>query len=488
MKRVLVLDDEPGFVRNMVQGLAHRSFIAEGECEPSEAVNRIKRFKPDAVLLDLAWGDFKDRTGLSLLSRIRAVWDKSKLPVFVLTATGTSMDLDQALDNGANDFFTKPFEIDELADILNRTLAVRTEPGAPATVTWKSGLIGQSEKIITLLKKIRLFAESRQNLLFTGETGTGKSLAAEIYYHYSKKWCSGPFASIQLNAINPNLLEAELFGTKKGAFSGAVNRPSLIEKAHGGVVFLDEIGTLDYNSQSKLLHFIEKKEITPVGSTGKSLKMDVVILTATNLNLLKLVKAGKFREDLYARLFDIELPALRDHLGDIPMLVEHFKDEWNFENHNHLERRIQTVSPGVMELFQTLTWPRNVRELRDCVREGARNAIAGEIMIKDVEAFIKRREIFGRDRGPARDDRAASGNLNPAQQTPVFNMDVPYKRFENEIIPAIQKAYYEFHLHRHQGKVKQAASAMGFKHHQQLSEIIRRHHISKIGETTSHED
>lgn len=482
MKRILVLDDEPGFVKNVVQGLSNRSFMAEGESESIRALERIRAFQPDAILLDLAWGDFKDRTGLSLLKEIRKNWRKSILPVFILTATGTSMDLDQALDNGANDFFTKPFEIDELAELLTRTLSEPAKACVPQTGPWKSGLIGQSEKIITLLKKIRQFAVLRQNVVFTGETGTGKSLAAAIYYHYCKKCGSGPFADIQLNAINPNLLEAELFGTKKGAFSGAVDRISLIEKADGGVVFLDEIGTLDYNSQSKLLHFLEKKEITPVGGTGLSRKVDVVVLAATNINLLQLVKEGKFREDLYGRLFDIELPALREHLEDIPIMVEHFIDEWNSESKENLDHQIRLIDPEVLELFQTLSWPRNVRELRECLREGARNAIAGHIMIKDVQGFIKQREIAPITARQSKNDQLTDMNQmlsKPKQQTPCFDMDISYKQFENKIIPAIQKAYYQYHLNKHQGKVKKAAAAMGFNHHQQLSELIRRHHLGR---------
>ncbi len=466
MNKILVLDDDPTFVNGLVEGLRLRDFEALGEIHKENVLATIKSFRPDSIILDLAWHHPKDKTGIQILKSIREHWSKEDLPVFFLTANGSAIDFGPAIDAGANDFFTKPYDLDELVSIVNRTIEGKALGGAVhATSEWEEQIVGKSEKIINLIRELHQAAMTRQDVLFLGETGTGKTFIAKQYYKLFQKKYAARFEIININSLSQDLLAAEVFGTRKGGFTNAQDRESLIQRADGGVVFLDEIGAMSLESQRKLLQLIENKEITPVGGGGESVKVDVVILAATNDDLLDNVTKGTFKSDLYARLSKkiIQVPPLRDHLEDIPLLVDHFLTRYNY----HQGKVIHTVDPEVVRYFQTLSWPLNIRQLQHCVEEGADKSIGGRIIMRDVLGFIEREKIV-----PAGVYAAGDSGIN---------LELGHKQFKDEVLKRLEKEYLIHHLAKHDWNIQETALAIGYKQYQYVHELMKKYDIKKPG-------
>jgi two-component system response regulator AtoC len=325
--------------------------------------------------------------GMTLLSRIKKRF--KDLPVVMLTAHGTVDLAVQALKQGAFDFVTKPYERDELVAVVKKALAHRDRDEREPSLSLVSAsggnegdertLVGTSARIRTVIDIIDKVADSPSTVLVTGESGTGKELVA-LALHKKSSRKDKPFIRINAAAIPPTLIEAELFGHEKGAFTGAVtSKPGRFELANGGTLFLDEIGELPVDMQVKLLRVLQEQTFERVGGI-KTLHVDIRLIAATNRDLKKAIADGIFREDLYWRLnvVPVELPPLRERAEDIPLLVEEFRKKLN----KRLNKNVESISPDAMAVLSRYPWPGNIRELENIVE---RTLLFAEGNVVDVD-------------------------------------------------------------------------------------------------------
>ena len=364
MGNVLVVDDEKDICRVMtliISDMGHKVHVAHNSREAMEVVESVR---PDLAFIDIRLGQ---EDGLELLSATR---DKApEMTVIMISAFGSVESAVSAMRNGAYDYICKPFINDDIEIMVSRIFEHRTllqksenlQRELDDTFRFKS-LIGDGPSMKHAKHLIKKVLHSKANVILSGETGTGKSLAAHIIHHHGPRK-DYPFVTINCGAIPENLLESELFGHREGSFTGAIgNKTGLFVKGDKGTVFLDEVSELPLNMQVKLLNVIQTKEVMPVGAT-EPVTVDVRIIAASNSDMSELVKKGTFREDLYYRLnvFEIKMPSLRDSRGDIPQLVYKNVDRFSKDNGN---RKLK-VSPEVMGFLQEYDWPGNVRELEN---------------------------------------------------------------------------------------------------------------------------
>jgi DNA-binding NtrC family response regulator len=331
-----------------------------------EAFLQIKEHSPDIVLLDII---LPDLDGLKVLEKI-----KQKEPdviVIMITATRTVKTAVEAMKLGAYDYVTKPFDTEELSLIIRRALstqALEKEVRYLREEIDKScgfgNIVGKSKVIEDVFKIVRQIADSKSTVLIMGESGTGKELISRAI-HYNSNRRNYPFVTINCAAIPETLIESELFGHEKGAFTNAIEKKlGRFEVAHEGTLFLDEIGELSLATQAKILRFLEEKEFNRVGGS-KTIKVDVRLITATNKDLTQLLKKGGFREDLFYRInvVPIIIPPLRERKEDILLLIDHFTKKFNEEN----KKNVKGVSKEAIELMMNYEWPGNVRELENLI-------------------------------------------------------------------------------------------------------------------------
>ncbi len=366
--RLLIADDEASLRKVLAASLRKEGFdvvsVKSGEealevLEASEAPDTGEPFH--LVITDLR---MPGMDGMTLLSRITKRF--KDLPVVVLTAHGTVDLAVQALKQGAFDFITKPYERVELLNVVKKALDHRArdqqEPHGAAGDDTERTLVGTSSRMRMVHEIIQKVADSPSTVLITGESGTGKELVALALHNKSSRH-DKPFIRINAAAIPPTLIEAELFGHEKGAFTGAVTqKPGRFELAHGGTLFLDEIGELPVDMQVKLLRVLQESTFERVGGI-KTLHVDVRLIAATNRDLKKAIEQGLFREDLFYRLnvVPIELPPLRERAEDIPILVEELLKKLN----KRLARNVEHFSPDAMAVLSAYPWPGNIRELEN---------------------------------------------------------------------------------------------------------------------------
>jgi two-component system response regulator AtoC len=371
--RVLIADDEASLRKVLSAALKREGYdvvtvkSAEEALEVLEASTAPDTGEPFSLVISDVRMPGLD--GMQLLSRVKRRF--KDLPVVMLTAHGTVDLAVQALKQGAFDFLTKPYERDELVSIVKKAIAHRDrDEREPSMVGGGGGsddertLVGTSPRIRQVIDVIDKVADSPSTVLVTGESGTGKELVA-LALHKKSPRKDKPFIRINAAAIPPTLIEAELFGHEKGAFTGAVtSKPGRFELADGGTLFLDEIGELPVDMQVKLLRVLQEQTFERVGGI-KTLHVDIRLIAATNRDLKKAIVDGVFREDLYWRLnvVPIELPPLRERAEDIPLLVEEFRKKLN----KRLNRSIETVTADAMALLQRYPWPGNIRELENIV-------------------------------------------------------------------------------------------------------------------------
>jgi DNA-binding NtrC family response regulator len=365
VKSVLIVDDEVG-TRESVKMILKNDYEVFLAKDAEEAFLQIKEHSPDVVLLDIILPDID---GLKVLEKVKE--SDPDLIVIMITATKTIKTAVEAMKLGAYDYVTKPFDIDELRLIVSRSLStqalekevkyLRKEIDKGFSI---GNIIGKSKVMENIFKVVRQIADSKSTVLIMGESGTGKELISRaIHYNGNRK--NYPFVTINCAAIPETLIESELFGHERGAFTNAVEKKlGRFEIAQHGTLFLDEIGELSLSTQAKILRFLEEKEFNRVGGS-KTIKVDVRLITATNRDLNQLLKKGDFREDLYYRInvVPIVIPPLRERKEDIPMLLEHFIKKFNTEN----SKNIKGVSKEALELMMNYDWPGNVRELENLV-------------------------------------------------------------------------------------------------------------------------
>jgi DNA-binding NtrC family response regulator len=363
----LVVEDEAVMADMLVSFFGEQRYSASACSSGEEALERVRREDVDLVLLDV---HLPEMSGIDLLERLRA--ERPDTPAIVMTAFGSVSTAVEAMKLGAEDYISKPFQLDELLIVVRRALERRNlkrEVEHLRNVVHGlydfSNIIGRSKPMQDLFEVIKRIAQRRDaSVLILGSTGTGKELVARAIHHNSDRR-EGPFIPINCSAIPETLMESELFGHQKGSFTGAhESRPGLIEEADGGTIFLDEINSISLNMQVKLLRVLQERTVRRVGGR-QSTPIDVRFISATNTDLEEMVRANTFRQDLFYRLnvVPIRIPDLKDRREDIPLLVQHFLNSFAARA-GELVRRF---SPDAMRVLMTHNWPGNVRELENAV-------------------------------------------------------------------------------------------------------------------------
>jgi len=362
---ILIVDDEPTIRDTCAEVARQNGMKATTVATAQEALEVLEHSAVDIVLTDLM---LQHTNGLDLLKRVHDM--HPAIPVIVLTQYGTIDSAVTATRLGAVDYVTKPFRIEELSARLGRAARavelqqenhllreqLRTRPGF-------GGLIGVSERMQRVYKMIQKVSQHEYPVLILGESGTGKELVARSM-HFSGPRKDRPFAPVDCSSLVPTLIESELFGYVKGAFTGALHgKTGLLEAAHGGTLFLDEIGDMPVDLQAKLLRALQEREVKPVGSTERR-RIDVRIIAATNRDLDAAIRNGTFRQDLYFRLnvVQVKLPALRERKSDIPLLVTAFLDKFS-----RSQDATRNISEDAMRRLIAYDWPGNVRELENAI-------------------------------------------------------------------------------------------------------------------------
>ena len=373
---ILVVDDDKAH-RNMLRVLLEEWEYATGEAADGESAVAMCREQPfDLVLMDVR---MPKKTGIEALKEIKI--HNPALPVLIMTAYSDIEAAVTAIKSGAYDYLTKPLDFEKLKVVLRNVFAhvglLEENTALSQTVAMaeiQTNIIGRSKPMRELLDMVRIIAASEATVLITGESGTGKELVAKAIHAASQR-AQGPYMAVNCAAITESLLESELFGHEKGAFTGADKRhEGYFIKANGGTIFLDEIGEMPLPMQVKLLRVIQEREVLRVGG-NTAIAVNVRIIAATNRDLLQEVAAGNFREDLYYRLnvVNLTLPPLRERTDDIPLLAQHFMTRFADRNN----KTVKGFTPGAMDRLVRYAWPGNVRELENVI-ERATILLLGE--------------------------------------------------------------------------------------------------------------
>ncbi len=385
--RILVVDDESIIRESLSFILTKEGFEVTEAVNGKEAFQKIVEQTFDLVISDIEMPEMK---GIELLDKIIQV--SPQTIVVIITAYGSLETAIQALRKGASDYLLKPIEFDEILVKINRLLEHKKLVVENQVLRRElqrkydfNKIIGKSTSMKKVYEMIEIISPTNSNVLVTGNSGTGKELVARAIHFNSKKKAK-PFIVVNCGAIPENLIESELFGHKKGAFTGAVSdKIGFFKAADGGTLFLDEISEMPLQLQVKLLRSIQEKEITPVG-TSTTIPIDVRIISSTNRNLLKEIKENRFREDLYYRInvVEINLPSLKERKEDIPILVDHFINKYRHE----LGKKISGADNRVMNLLMNHEWKGEVRELENIIERAAIFCQGEFISIKDLPEFL----------------------------------------------------------------------------------------------------
>ncbi len=402
-RSVLVVDDEADIRSLLTDLLKEEGYTVRTADSGAKAMAEIEKSMPDLVMMDVK---LPDQDGLALLKQLKR--EQPDLEVIMMTAFGGSSTAIKAMEQGAYDYVTKPFELDDLTSALKRVFehadmshevsALRLELGKSAAD--RERIVGSSKPMLEVFKLIGKVASADATVLITGESGTGKELVAEALHRASKR-NPHPLVKVSCAALPETLLETELFGHEKGSFTGAMTmRKGRFETANKGTIFLDEIGEMTLGTQTKLLRILQEREFERIGSSVP-IKIDIRVIAATNRNLSEEVEDGKFREDLYYRLnvIHIHMPPLRERKDDIPLLVEHFLAKFR-----HAPDAIPTsITEDALKKLVDYDWPGNVRELENAI-ERAVVLARGNPITTEYLPFGDRREA--RDRARMADRRS----------------------------------------------------------------------------------
>jgi DNA-binding NtrC family response regulator len=383
MERLLVVEDDPAVRTTLVMGLELEGYAVDAVSSTAEAMEKLAGQAYGIVISDIY---IDDRTGLDVLDAARR--RDPRCSVILMTARGTMETVMAATRGGAFDYIAKPFEWDRITDALKRAIASRQdqeEDAGPDDLP-VSEMIGSSTGMVEVYKKASQAAPTDATVVIEGETGTGKELVARMIHRFSPR-AQHPFVPVDCPSIAPTLLESELFGAVKGAYTGADrDRIGIFEAANRGTVFLDEIGDIELNFQLKMLRFLQERVIRPVGSP-RSKEVDVRVLAATNRDLQKMVDEGKFRGDLWFRLnvVRIAIPPLRERRSDIPLLARFFVNKYS----QAYNREVRLTESGI-KAMQEFTWPGNVRQLQHLVERLSILAPQGRIDREAVNEALTR--------------------------------------------------------------------------------------------------
>lgn len=449
--KILVIDDEQDVLYSFRRIMASEGVEIIGANNPDQGVQLLVQEKPAIILLDLRIGR---ASGLDVLRKIRSL--DLRLPVIMMTAYGGTSTIIEAMKLGAFDYLQKPFDIPHLKQVIASALkaahdmqqVVSYEP-LLGSEDYDLGIIGKSPQMQKVFKLIGQVAASNALALITGESGTGKELVARAIYHHSER-SERPFLAINCAAIPENLLESELFGYEKGAFTGATSmKIGKFEQCNGGTIFLDEIGDMSLPTQAKILRVLQAGTFERVGGQ-QTIKVDVRFVAATNKPLEEAVARKEFREDLFYRLnvVRIEMPALRERKSDIPLLVNYFLKKIGEQSGGKPKR----ISPEAMDLLKKHNWPGNVRELE--------NALQRAVVVSRGEVIIETAFSFGNS-APAETTKL---NSSSGDALTAFAKELVTRAKSNpalKLIPAAEKELIVQALQETHGNQVQAAKLLG---------------------------
>jgi DNA-binding NtrC family response regulator len=386
-KQVLIVDDELNLRKILAAQLSRDGYDVLLAEDGEQGLSVLREHHIDLVITDLKMPKVD---GMTLLRE--ALREAPDLPIVMITAHGTVDTAVEALKLGAFDYLTKPFDKDEVRSVVAKALRTRQLANEEATTESKDvpgarfGIVGQSTELGELYAVLERVADSPTTVLITGESGTGKELVARALHDHSSRRAK-PFIKVNCAAIPKELIESELFGYERGAFTGAVgSKPGRFELANGGTLFLDEIGEIPVEMQVKLLRALQESEFERVGGI-KTTRVDVRLVAATNRDLKKLIAANAFREDLFYRLnvVSIRLPALRERSSDIPLLVEHFLRKFN----ERLKKHVTGVEPEASALLGAYTWAGNIRELENVMERAVLFCDAQKLRVEDLPVELR---------------------------------------------------------------------------------------------------
>ncbi len=396
-RRVLAIDDEPSMTEWLKILLEHSGFEVRTALIGTRGEEIFRTWRPDAVVTDMM---LPDVDGIELVRRFKQVDPEAE--VIVITGQGNIPRSVEALKAGAFDFLEKPVDAERLLDKLEKALKRRSlmdeneqlKAKLEDRYKFRNGIIGKSKKMQELFELVESVAASEANILIQGENGTGKELIANAIHIHSKR-SKGPFIKINCAAIPKDLIESELFGYKKGAFTGAtMDKEGLFEMAEGGSLLLDEIGEMPPYLQTKLLRVLQEREYRPIGS-DRIVHVDFRLICATNIDLDAALRDGRLREDLYFRINTITLrvPPLRERTEDIPLLCDHFIDKFR----QRYQKNVKSLAPSVYHLLIRNRWPGNVRELENAIERAILVAKGSEITVGDLPESIREESTSSTD-------------------------------------------------------------------------------------------
>lgn len=458
---ILIADDEKGARFGMKKALEKDGYPLFEATSGPEAVEFIKNHLPDIVFLDI---NMPEMNGLEVLEKIRGM--ECPPLVVVITAYGSEKIAVEAMKKGAYDYIAKPFDVEELRLITRNALEklalqdenrrLRSQLEGLSTVEGLGEIVGQSPAMRRVFTKIEKVAPTETTVLLLGESGSGKELVAREIHRRSHR-ADKPLVVMNCAALPETLIESELFGHEKGAFTGATERRiGKFEMAHGGTIFLDEIGDMSPNTQAKLLRAIEEKKFERLGGM-ETLRVDARVISATNKDLPAEIEKGTFREDLYYRLkvVEIELPALRQRREDIPLLVQHFLRLFSRRHKKELEG----VSREVMRILLSYDWPGNVRQLANTLERAVILAENATITREDLPEDLK-------------------GDQPPVSSSTILDYTLPFREAKRRVVESFEREYILQSLKAHKGNITKTAEALGM-HRQGLQQKLRELNIKR---------
>jgi two-component system response regulator HydG len=455
--KLFIIDDEEALCRALARAFSRKGFDVTTQSDPLEAVITAQRAPPDVVLLDLR---LPHVSGVDVLKELKT--RLPDVPVIMMTGNGDVPTALASLRAGAWDYLAKPFDdLDAIAHVVRkawehkRVLDRNRELEHMVHSSTDLGLVGDSQRMREIATMIRRVGPTRSTVLIQGESGTGKELVARAVHKASER-ATKPFVAINCAAMTDTLLESELFGHVKGSFTGAQgNKQGLFEAASGGTLFLDEIGDMVTSTQAALLRALQQGEIRPVGST-QTIKVDVRVIAATNVDLKKAIAAGRFREDLFYRLnvISINVPSLRERAADIPMLAYHFLRQAAAK----MGKRVERISSRALTALVSARWAGNVRELENVLERAVILSSNDEVTIDELPPELRR------EGGAGESDMLTLSNLSYAQAKQLA-------------VGAFNKSYLKGVLNKTQGNVSAAAVLAGLDR-SNFRRLLKRHALA----------
>jgi DNA-binding NtrC family response regulator len=453
-ERILVIDDEEDMLVNCSRMLARFGYEPLTAADGAAGLEALQRERPAVILTDLR---MPGMDGMEVVRAAKAA--DPNVIVIMITAFATLESAVEAIKEGAYDYVTKPFTAEQLRIVIDRALTQRRLQEENQRLrhqlqqTYRfENIIGRSLAMTEVYEVIKKVASSEANILVLGESGTGKELIARCLHANSRRG-EKAFIPVDLASLPENLLESELFGHEKGAFTGAhATRPGLFEYAQGGTVFLDEIAELSPNLQGKLLRVLQERQVRRVGG-NRIIEVDVRVISATNRDVQAAVAKGTFREDLYYRLnvISIPLPPLRERKGDVPLIAYHYLQRYAAAS----GKEIRGIVPEALALLEAYHWPGNVRELQNVIERAVVLTEADQLRLQDLPEHLRAR---------------------PAPEAPPLK-DLPLKAAKAEWARSFERTYLTDLLKRHGGNISQAAKAAGVDR-KTIHRLLKRHSLA----------